>query len=177
YGGIQGPVHVADLMPTLLDAAGVAYDAGALYGKSILTVLSGEADETRGAEESFGFEVSGNAALYRGNWKLVRTALPRGDFTWRLFDISVDPGETTDLSDENPELFAQMQADYAAYASDNGVLDLGRDDFAGAQLTANLIDRVIGKYWPYLAGLIVALLAGLYLIFRLGRMLVRRAAH
>ncbi|MEL7107448.1 MAG: arylsulfatase [Pseudomonadota bacterium] len=173
----DAPVHVADLMPTLLDAAGVAYDAGALYGKSILTVLTGEADETRGAEESFGFEVSGNAALYRGNWKLVRTALPRGDFTWRLFDISVDPGETTDLSDENPELFAQMQAEYAAYASDNGVLDLGRDDFAGAQLTANLIDRVIGKYWPYLAGLIVALLAGLYVIFRLGRMLVRRAAH
>ena len=110
----DAPVHVADLMPTLLDAAGVAYDASSLYGQSVLPVLTGEADETRGPEESFGVEVSGNAALYRGNWKLVRTALPRGDFTWRLFDLSIDPGETTDLSGENPELFADMRAEYEA---------------------------------------------------------------
>jgi hypothetical protein len=75
-------------------------------------------DETRGEDESFGGEVSGNASLYRGNWKLVRTALPRGDFTWRLFDLSVDPGETTDLSGENPELFAEMRAEYEAYVRD-----------------------------------------------------------
>lgn len=140
-------------------------------------MLTGEAEEARGPEESFGVEVSGNAALYRGNWKLVRAALPRGDFTWRLFDLSVDPGETTDLSGDNPALFAEMRAEYEAYATENGVLDLGRDDFASAQLTANLIDRVIGKYWPYLAGLIVALLAGLYVLFRLVRMVVRRPAH
>lgn len=155
----------------------MAYDADALYGRSILPVLAGETTETRGADESFGGEVSGNASLYRGNWKLVRTALPRGDFTWRLFDLSVDPGETTDLSGENPELFAQMQADYAAYAADTGVLDLGRDDYATKQLAANLTDRVIGKYWPYLAGLVVALLAGLYVLFRLVRRVVRRPAY
>ncbi|MEL6572429.1 MAG: arylsulfatase [Pseudomonadota bacterium] len=176
--GIQNaPVHVSDLMPTLLDAAGVAYDADALYGKSVLPVLAGETTETRGPNETFGGEVSGNASLYRGNWKLVRTALPRGDFTWRLFDMSVDPGETTDVSGENPDLFAEMRAEYEAYASDNGVFELERDDFASAQLASNLTERVIGKYWPYLAGLIVALLAGLYVLFRLGRMLVRRRAY
>jgi hypothetical protein len=46
-----------------------------------------------------------------------------------------------------------------------------------AQLASNLTERVIGKYWPYLAGLIVALLAGLYVLFRLVRMVVRRPAH
>ncbi|MEL6103024.1 MAG: arylsulfatase [Pseudomonadota bacterium] len=173
----HAPVHVSDLMPTLLDAAGVAYDAGALYGRSILPVLAGETTETRGADEVFGGEVSGNASLYRGNWKLVRTALPRGDFTWRLFDLSVDPGETNDLSGENPELFAEMRAEYEAYASETGVLDLGRDDYATKQLAANLTDRVIAQYWPYLAGLVVALLAGLYLIFRIVRMAFRRPAY
>jgi len=44
-------------------------------------------------------------------------------------------------------------------------------------LASNLTERVIGKYWPYLAGLVVALLAGLYVVFRLARMLVRRLAH
>lgn len=176
-GIVDAPVHVADLVPTLLDAAGVAHDASALYGKSILPVLTGEADETRSPDESFGIEVSGNAALYRGNWKLVRTALPRGDFTWRLFDLSVDPGETTDLSGENPALFAEMRAEYEAYATETGVLDLGREDFAAAQLASNLTERVIGKYWPYLAGLVLTLLIGLYGLFRLVRMLVRRPAH
>jgi len=173
----DAPVHVADLMPTLLDAAGVDYDAGALYGRSIMPVLAGETEETRGANESFGVEVSGNAALYRGNWKLVRTALPRGDFTWRLFDLSVDPGETTDLSAENPELFAAMRAEYAAYSSETGVLDLAREDYAQAQLFANLLDRIMGKYWPYLAGLVLALLAGLFGVFSLARMAFRRLAR
>ena len=174
--GIQdAPVHVADLMPTLLDAAGVDYDAGALYGKSIFPVLAGETDETRGANESFGVEVSGNAALYRGDWKLVRTALPRGDFTWRLFDLSVDPGETTDLSAENPDLFAEMRAEYEAYSSRTGVLDLAREDYAQAQLFANLLDRIIGKYWPYLAGFVVAVLLALFVLFKLVRALFRRA--
>ncbi|MGF1605827.1 MAG: arylsulfatase [Rhodothalassiaceae bacterium] len=176
--GIQhAPVHVSDLMPTLLDAAGVAYDADALYGKSILPLLAGQTTQTRGPDESFGGEVSGNASLYRGNWKLVRTALPRGDFTWRLYDLSVDPGETTDLAAENPELFAELRAEYEAYASDNGVFDLGREDYAEAQLMSNLLERTVSKYWPHLAGLVLALLIGLYTIFRLSRMVVRRTAH
>ncbi|MEL6567669.1 MAG: arylsulfatase [Pseudomonadota bacterium] len=173
----DAPVHVADLMPTLLDAAGVEYDTGALYGRSILPVLSGATDQTRGENESFGVEVSGNAALYRGNWKLVRTALPRGDFTWRLFDLSVDPGETTDLSAENPELFTAMRAEYEAYSSQTGVLDLAREDYAQAQLFANLLNRITGKYWPYLAGLVLMLLIGLYAVYRITRMAFRGLAR
>lgn len=173
--GIEdSPVHVADLMPTLLDAAGVEYDTDNLYGRSILPVLTGEADETRPETESFGVEVSGNAALYRGNWKLVRTALPRGDFTWRLFDLSVDPGETNDLAAEKPDLFAEMRAEYETYASETGILDLGREDYAQAQLFSNLLDRIVNKYWPHLVGLVLALLIGLYALFRIGRFALRR---
>ena len=176
-GIMDAPVHVSDLMPTLLDVAGVEYDAGALYGQSFLPVLSGETNETRGANESFGVEVSGNAALYRGNWKLVRTALPRGDFTWRLFDLSIDSGETTDLSADNPDLFAEMRAEYEVYASETGVLDLAREDYAQAQLFSNLLNKIAGKYWPYLAGLLLALLIGLYVVFRIVRMVFRQLAR
>lgn len=171
----DAPVHVADLMPTLLDAAGVDYDASALYGRSILPVLAGQTNQTRGENERFGVEVSGNAALYRGNWKLVRTALPRGDFTWRLFDLSVDPGETTDLSAENPGLFAAMRAEYEVYSSETGVLDLAREDFAQAQLFGNLINRIIGKYWPHATGFVVVALLLLFLLFKLVLGLFRRS--
>jgi len=170
----QAPVHVADLMPTLLDAAGVPYDADSLYGKSILPVLTGRTSQTRSPDESFGFEVSGNAALYRGKWKLVRTALPRGDFTWRLFDLSVDPGETKDLSGANPDLFADMRAEYDSYVGSVGVFELGREDYAQAQLFSNLLERTIGAYWPYLIGLLLALGLGLYALVRLVRVAIRR---
>jgi len=172
-GIVHGPVHVSDLMPTLLDAAGVAYDADALYGKSIQPVLAGQTSETRGADESFGGEVSGNASLYRGKWKLVRTALPRGDFTWRLYDLSIDPGETRDLSGEYPTVFSEMRAEYDAYVAEVGVFELGREDYAEAQLFSNLLERTISKYWPYLAGLVLILLIGLYALYRLIRKLVR----
>lgn len=176
--GIQhAPVHVSDLMPTLLDAVGVPYDAGALYGKSIQPVLSGLTTETRGANESFGGEVSGNASLHRGNWKLVRTALPRGDFTWRLYDLSVDPGETTDLSGQNPDLLAEMRAEYEGYAAETGVLELGPEDYAEAQVFTNLLEKVIPKYWPYLVGIVLVLLGSLYAMFHLVRVVVRRLSY
>jgi len=174
-GIVHAPVHVSDLMPTLLDAAGVAYDAGALYGKSILPVLAGQTSETRGADESFGGEVSGNASLYRGQWKLVRTALPRGDFTWRLYDLSVDPGETADVSDEHPEVFSELRAEYDAYVAHVGVFELGREDYAEAQLFSNLLERSISTYWPYLVGLVLVLLIGLYALYRLIKKVVRRS--
>jgi len=175
--GVQSaPVHVADLMPTLLDAVDVDYDADALYGKSILPLLAGETAQTRSETESFGFEVSGNAALYRGQWKLVRTALPRGDFTWRLFDLSTDPGETTDVSSAHPDVFEEMRAEYAAYEAETGVLDLGREDYAEKQLFANLLERSISAYWPYAVGLLLALLALIYAGFHLVRRGIRRSA-
>jgi len=174
-GVLNAPVHVSDLTPTLLDAAGVAYDADAFYGKSILPVLAGQTNETRGPDESFGGEVSGNASLYRGQWKLVRTALPRGDFTWRLYDLSVDPGETTDVSGDNPEVFAELRAEYDAYVAHVGVFELGREDYAEAQLFSNLLERSISKYWPYLVGAVLAVLIGLYAFYRLIRRVVRRS--
>ena len=176
--GVQNaPVHVADLMPTLLDAAGVNYNADQLYGRSILPVLVGQTTESATQPRSFGVEVSGNAALYRGNWKLVRTALPRGDFQWRLFDLSKDPGETTDLADKNPALFKELRAEYQSYVEKVGVFEVGREDYAQKQLFANLLDRSINTYWPYVVGLALILLLGLYGLVRLIRMAFPRPAH
>jgi len=174
--GIQNAaVHVADLVPTMLDAAGVSYDAASFYGRSAMPVLTGEANTAYAATDSFGFEVSGNAALYRGNWKIARISKPLGDFEWRLYDLSVDPGETTDVSGQNPELFADMLAEYQSYSQEVGVFELGPDDYALKQLTTNIATKSLQKYWPYLLGAILAFAAALYLVFLMIRGLVRRA--
>jgi len=172
----DAPVHVADLVPTMLDAAGVAYDSGAFYGRSVLQMLSGASDTTYADDEHFAFEVSGNAALYRGRWKITRNTPPRGDSQWRLYDLSVDPGETTDVSADNPELFEDMLAEYKSYAEEVGVFDVGPDDYAVKILNGKLINNSIHKYWPYLAGVLLVLLivvfGSAYAAFRV----MRRAA-
>lgn len=174
--GIQNaPVHVADLVPTMLDAAGVSYDAATFYGRSAMPVLTGEANTAYAETDSFGFEVSGNAALYRGNWKITRISQPLGDFEWRLYDLSVDPGETTDVSGQNRELFEDMLAEYQSYSQEVGVFELGPEDYALKQLTTNLATKSLQKYSPYLLGAILAFAAALYLVFLMIRGLVRRA--
>ncbi len=176
--GIQhAPVHVADLVPTMLDAANVRYDANAFYGRSVLPMLSGVTDTTYAADESFAIEVSGNAALYRGNWKITRNSRPMGDSQWRLYDLSVDPGETTDLSDDNPELFEDMLKEYRSYSETVGVFELGADEFALKVLANKTTSKAINKYWPHLLGLVFALAVGIFLAFRAGRMLMRRFAR
>ena len=168
-GIVNAPVHVTDLVPTLLDAAEVEYDPSMFYGQSAFPMFSGQSDETYGEDGSFGFEVSGNAALYRGNWKITRNFPPRGDGQWRLFDISVDPGETRDLAAENREIFESMKAQYAAYSQQVGVVELDADDTAMKQLTSKLVSEVIEKYWPLLLGLGLGFLGLLYLVYRVLR--------
>lgn len=175
-GILDATVHVADLVPTMLDMAGVDYDADAFYGRSAMRLLSGQAETTYAEDDSFGFEVSGNAALYRGNWKITRLAPPLGDSKWRLYDLSVDPGETTDLSAENPELFEDMMADYLSYSDKVGVFELGPDDSAFKQLFKNVVTKAAHKYWPYALSIVLALAAVLFLAFRVGRTLLRRTA-
>ncbi len=160
-GGMEStPAHVADLTPTLLDAAGVAAPEDEFYGRSLLPLLTGAADHVPREDGGFGFEVSGNAALYRGEWKITRNAPPLGDGVWRLYDLSVDPGETRDLSADYPELFADMLTEYRAYAGEVGVYELPPDASAYDQLTRNLVAKSIGKYWPYLV-VVVMILFGL----------------
>lgn len=176
-GILNAPVHVADLVPTLLDAAGVPYEEDSFFGRSAMPLFSGETDQTYGEDEGFGIEVSGNAALYRGKWKITRNARPRGDSEWRLYDLSVDPGETKDLSAEQPVLFAEMLAEYQSYAETVGVFELGPDEYAFKQLTENLRKKMLAKYWPHFLGLLILTAGALYGIVRVLPVFTRRATR
>lgn len=158
-GMIDESVHVADLAPTILDAAGIAFDPARFYGRSALPLFSGEADSNYGEDESFAIEVSGNAAVFMGNWKIARLAKPLGDNQWRLYDLSVDPGETRDLSAEQPEIFQRLLADYEAYSRSVGVIELDPEDNAMNVVTSKIASKVLHKYWPHLLVFVLALLA------------------
>ena len=161
---IHSFAHVTDIAPTLLELAGVKPPAGSYQGRkvepmigtSLLPVLQGKKPQTHSSDEPIGYELSGNAALFKGAYKLVKNLPPIGDDQWHLFNISLDLGETEDLQQQMPELFGELQADYAAYAKANGVLPMpeGYEPLRQVEINAlvkGILPRLI---WPLLTVLL-----------------------
>lgn len=124
--------HVTDIVPTLLEVASVPAHNGEykgrtvepMIGSSLVPVLQGMAERVHPVDQAIGYELSGSAALFKGDYKLVKSLKPVGNEQWHLYNISTDPGETIDLQGQMPELFQSMQADYAEYVRINGVLPM-----------------------------------------------------
>jgi arylsulfatase/uncharacterized sulfatase len=123
---------VTDLAPTLLSFAGVA-PPGERYGgrpvepmtgRDLRPLLSGEVSRVYGPDDAVGYELAGHAALFQGDYKIVLNRRPLGDDRWHLFNIAEDPGETVDLSGQEPVRLQRMLSAYEVYARDNGVLPL-----------------------------------------------------
>jgi arylsulfatase A-like enzyme len=163
---------ITDIAPTILDLANVeqvsAFDGRAvkpMTGRSLMPLLSGVAPHY-GPEDAVGLEAAGNAALFRGNYKLVRNMPPHGDGAWYLYDMAVDPGETRDLAAERPELFEAMRAAYERFARDAGVLDMP----PGYEQMAEISKKWMEKNGWYIAAVLLALV---YLAAAAGRGLRR----
>jgi arylsulfatase A-like enzyme len=168
-GGARGAIHhglthVTDVAPTLLDLAGVRHPGREhlgrtiepMAGRSLLPPLLDPSRAVRGPDDVLGYELSGNAALFKGTLKLVRNLAPAGDGQWRLYDLSTDPGETRDLGAERPQVLAAMREDYERWARDHGVLPMP----AGYSPTRQvLINSIVGYWWPtYRVPIVAALL-------------------
>jgi arylsulfatase/uncharacterized sulfatase len=152
---------VTDIAPTLLAYAGVEAADGVMTGRSLQPLLSGMQAEIYQPDDVIGMEVSGNSAVLKGRWKITRNQKPHGDGKWRLYDIESDPGETADLSEAKPAVFAEMLAEYAAYGERVGVLEVPEGYDSLREITRNTMARQLKAYWPQL----LVLLLGLVLIF------------
>lgn len=122
-------VHVTDITPTLLQAAGVAYPTRVNgkpiklpVGRSILPVLIGE-QASIAREGGVGYELFEMKALFQGDFKLLRMPQPFGTGGWQLYNLQHDPGEIHDVADRHPAVKQSMIEDWQRYASDNQVYD------------------------------------------------------
>ncbi|HTU25384.1 MAG TPA: sulfatase-like hydrolase/transferase, partial [Pirellulales bacterium] len=95
--------HIADIMPTCLDVAGVTYPAefrgrnvAPLAGISLTPVFRGQ---PRHGHPSLCWATSGCRAVREGDWKLVAG---KGG-PWQLYDLSTDRTELHDLAAMYPE--------------------------------------------------------------------------
>ena len=173
-GVVEARSQVADIVPTLLEAAGVAYAPDEFYGRSLVSLLTGQADEVYGEADAFAIEVSGTVALYRGPWKLTRTPEPYGDGQWHLYDIVSDSGETRDLAARHPELFRELQGEYQAYANEVGLFELAEGESARQQIVINSLKKFSKNYWYVVAAALAVFLILLYGVYRGSRIIFRR---
>lgn len=164
-----------DITPTILSLAGVAAPEGRFAGRPVLPmtgrdlskILSGETERVYGEDDAVGYELTDHAALFQGDYKLVVNQGPRGDGQWRLFDISLDPGETQDLADEMPERFRAMMIAYRRYEVDNKVIPVPAGYSQNLQASMNYLKERIGT--DIVVFLLTLLVLLPFLVYRLSR--------
>jgi len=125
----HGLMHVADLMPTLLEIAGAGYpktyqgrELPPLFGTSWGRVLAGQAESPRTEQDYLAWEVFGNRAVRQGDWKLRWEIKPYGKGDWELFNLAKDPAEREDLAAQNPDKVKAMLAAWESYVKANNVI-------------------------------------------------------
>lgn len=103
---LDTPISSLDILPTALEAAGVALPtAKPLDGKSLLPLLTGKS--SRHLDTFYWSEggAAGGFAVRSGDWKLVQQ---RGPSKVELFDLARDPAESTDLAPQNAAKVAEL---------------------------------------------------------------------
>lgn len=123
--------HVSDLLPTFMEAAGIA-NPGTTYGGRTIKPITGVSllarlqDRTttspRGSTAVLADELFTGRYVIRDGWKLVSVQAPFGDNSWELYNLRTDRGETTNVIGANASLAAQLAAEYDAYAARVGVI-------------------------------------------------------
>ncbi|KAJ3826629.1 alkaline-phosphatase-like protein [Lentinula raphanica] len=129
---------VMDIMPTILDLAGIQHPGTVFRGREVEEMRGKswvkffENNHRKGDmttaihshdDPAVGWELFGRAALRKGDWKIVyMTPWSYGKGEWELFDLSKDPGETRDLSSEEPQKLQELLELWDIYVKKNGVV-------------------------------------------------------
>ena len=125
-------VFVTDLMPTILSLVGIESHRGnwqnkevePIIGKDFSAFLAGNDEAVHDDSSPIGYELGGNSALFKGDYKVVINRAGQNESDWHLFNIKADLGETTDLAQQMPALLEEMVADYEVYVQTNNVLPM-----------------------------------------------------
>jgi arylsulfatase A-like enzyme/tetratricopeptide (TPR) repeat protein len=105
---IAAPVRTVDILPTILEALAVPVPEQS-QGRSLLTLVSGEARETPPAyaecyAPELNFHWAPLVALREGGFKYIEAPRPE------LYDLRSDPGETKNLFTTDPERAKRMRS-------------------------------------------------------------------
>jgi arylsulfatase A-like enzyme len=121
---VRDPVHVMDLLPTLVDVTGATYpkqrngrDVQPMEGVSLAPVLRSGAAL---AERAICYQHQGARAIRKGAWKLVFGKRFPTAPTWELYNLKADPVECHDLAAAQPERVAELTKAWEQWAQRTG---------------------------------------------------------
>jgi len=141
---VRAAFQLVDVLPTVLEAAGAPYPARyegreiiPCEGRSLLPALRGQSVP----EATLYWEHTGNAAVRRGRWKLLRSHpeakkywVDSGDpalrarlaqefaYRWELYDVEGDRSELHDVADQHPDLVRELRTQWQSWADRVGVI-------------------------------------------------------
>jgi arylsulfatase A-like enzyme len=155
-GGVRTQFHhVIDIMPTLLDAAGIQPPT-TLYGvaqqpiEGLSMLYSFDHPSAPSSRTTQYFEIGESVSIYHDGW--VAATTPKGgegmiagphsddleDRHWELYHITDDYSEAVDLAAQEPRKLRELEDLFWVEAARNKVLPLHRADFiALTNLNAN----------------------------------------
>ena len=162
-GGVRPQFHhVIDVVPTILEAAGIkapdmvnGIKQAPIEGVSMLYALDKANANAPSKRETQYFEMAGNRAIYHDGWIAATTppaapwllatgALPDvADYHWELYNVAKDYSENDDLSAKMPDKLKEMQALFLTEAQRNNVFPL--DNSAFIRLLTPRPSAVAGK--------------------------------
>ena len=137
-------VHVIDVLPTILEAAGIAAPETVdgirqkpIEGTSFLYTFDPANAKAPSRHRTQYFEMMGQWALYNDGW-LLSTKVNRAPWeafgpantdplnnqVFQLYDLATNFNQTTDIADRNPQKVAELREMFLAQAQQHQVLPL-----------------------------------------------------
>lgn len=154
-------IHVTDILPTVMQAAGAelpaqfnGYRTRALDGVGFGHLLRDGQAATRRSQQYY--ELSANRGFIAGDWKIVSLQPPQQPIrldNWMLFNLADDPVEQHDLAAQHPDVLQRLVAAFELEADANYVYPLdNRDESRSMAVPPHELDRMFLPRDCYRAG-------------------------
>lgn len=120
---------VMDILPTLLDLAGIPLPEQEFRGRQIVPVkgkswishLLQKSPHVHDEDHVTGWELFFHQAIRKGKWKAIFIPKPKGPEKWQLYDMDQDMGEVHDLAEQEPKVLDELVKHWLAYVSEFGI--------------------------------------------------------
>ncbi len=121
-------VTLLDIAPTFYDVAKTSYpddfERNKIYplkGTSLMSFLSAKSDQIHSSDYVFGLEHNNISMIRKGDWKITNIDSPFLEENFKLYNLSNDLAELTDLKEREPEKYKELLEEWQKFSKEVNV--------------------------------------------------------